>query len=241
MRLTAAQLLRRPCSLLLLGLVPLASTGCHTTPHAEHGGADVHTEGGGEEEPDEDAIEERAWTLDQARLDLRSAEMSAELAMRKAHARVLESEQTLDEAMQSLETFRGLEREHSVAEARLGLERMENRAVESQMELEELEAMYAADEFAGKTKELVLERGRRSLRMSQAMLELQRQELAMLENRELPQKERSLVRKVEAAERGLEEARFAAEQTELDNERKLRKAQREVEEAQAALEEVADA
>ena len=217
----------------------LVVSGCQSTGGGSISGGAPAAAG----EEGEDAarkLADQRWELEQARLDLRSAELDAELALRKADRAVGDAEQDLAEAQVALAAFLEGEREHQLGEAQVGLARQENRAVEARMELEELEAMYAEDEFAGKTKELVLERGRRNLALAERSLELDRIELQLLTETELPMKERELRRELRTAEEELADARTAREQAELDQERKLRKARHTVEEHERKLTELVE-
>lgn len=225
-----------------LALLALGLTGCKATAD----GGELRASAGSQDSKasDEDKARERAdkaWELEQAKLDLRSTEMDIDLSMRAADAAVIEAEQGLEEAKVALAAFLETERGHQLGEAELGLERLRNRATESEMELEELEAMYADDEFAGKTKELVLERGRRSLALARRQLELQVMEVALLRETQLPQKEREHRHKLEKAERALGVARSKREQAELDAERKRRKAQHGIEKLERELAKASEA
>ncbi|MEO0649266.1 MAG: hypothetical protein AAFZ65_01140 [Planctomycetota bacterium] len=234
-----SQILRS--SVLLATLAPVILAGCQSTggPATVNGAVSSAQEE--DSELGEHELAEKRWQLEQAELDLRSAEMDAELAMRKATRAVDLAAKDVQEAQLALKAFQEIEREHQLGEAQVGLQRQENRAVEARMELEELEAMYADDEFAGKTKELVLERGRRNLALTERSLELGRMQIELLSNTKLPMQTREHERKLQSAQQALEDARTELEQAKLDQERSLRKARHAIEKLEREIAEKVEA
>ena len=86
-----------------------------------------------------------------------------------------------------------------IEEHKISLDRSIHRAEHAKDEFDELQAMYAADEFAKTTKELVLKRGRREMELAQRSLAVEQKEHAHFEQVELPKRERDLQQKVDEA------------------------------------------
>ena len=102
-----------------------------------------------------------------------------------------------------------------IGRAKLELVRTEDRAKEADEELKQLEMLYAEEEFADQTKEIVLERGRRRLARSQRDLELRRDELAVLTEKTIPLEVAEHEAKVEDKARALDKAGRDAEAARL--------------------------
>lgn len=99
---------------------------------------------------------------------------------------------------------------------RIGLDASVYRAEHSKDELGELTAMYEADEFARKTKELVLKRGRRDLEMAERQLAVAQKESKHFETVELADRERELRSKLADAEVERKKAETDAEKAKLE-------------------------
>ena len=107
----------------------------------------------------------------------------AELARQVNLAR-LERELVLERERQRI--FEEREVPARIQRAELGIQRSEDNLREAQEEMQQLELMYGADDFADQTKEIVLDRGRRELERTQRDLEIDRQEHATLLDRTIP-------------------------------------------------------
>jgi hypothetical protein len=94
--------------------------------------------------------------------------------------------------------------------ARLDLARAQDAHRESEEELQQLEMMYAEQDLADKTREIVLSRGRRSLERAAKALDISLRELAALESMGLPQERAKLALEADRKARELERARRAA-------------------------------
>lgn len=95
--------------------------------------------------------------------------------------------------------------------------------------------MYAEEDLAEKTKELVLKRGRKSLEFSERDLELARRRAALVEGYEMPKKleeKQHAVEKArrdrEAAEASMQKQRMEIEISEVEARNKIRKAERKL-------------
>ena len=124
--------------------------------------------------------------------------------------------------------------------ARLDLDRAQGRATDAELELAELEAMYADEEFAEKTKELVINRGRRAVEHAQRALEIQRRKLARLKEVELPADLKKLELAVLEADAKLEGAGRACRVAELEGAIDLAQAEEALREAREEGEEEDD-
>jgi hypothetical protein len=141
-----------------------------------------------------------------------------------------------DKAGLEREAFQTLGRARELDEAKLDLDRSRGRAEDAQAELTELESMYAEEEFAAKTKELVLARSRRNLEHAQRALDLSERKLNELEGFELKGKEHGLEHARLGAEKGLMEAEQALAKVRLEKKIAVSKAEQEVQELAGKLE-----
>lgn len=242
----------RPTLLVALALSTL--TGCAATDAVRAADAEgpaasasaAPTEAADAEEDDPEAAAEKArklkrevadleWKLEQAKLDLESARIQVELDRTEAEAAVADAAVDLQEAILALESYRDIEAVHERDSSQLSLDRAENRAVEAAQELAELQSMYDVEEFAEKTKELVISRGERNLAFAQRSLELQERSHALLVEWELPKKTRALERAVTKAERGAARARTELEKAKLDADKRLRAARHAIDDLERDL------
>ena len=148
-------------------------------------------------------IGELEFKLAQSTMELQSTAIQIELDLDGAEAAVADATVDVKEKQLALETYRELESKHELDTSKLSLDRASNRAMEAAQELAELQSMYDVEEFAEKTKELVISRGERNLAMSQRQLDLQNRSFAHLEGWTIPKKLRSLERELLQAERKL--------------------------------------
>jgi len=152
--------------------------------------------------------------LEVARLNLEKAKLAAEFAELRDAAGVAKAEFELELAERRLQTFTERTAPARIAWGELNLQRAEDGATEAREELDQLELMYREEEFADKTKEIVLERGRRRLERTLRDLELQRADFATLGEQTLPveraEHEQAVVEKREALQRARENVRTGA-------------------------------
>ena len=175
--------------------------------------------------------------------DLQIAELRVQRAeMALEHARA-QSETNLEKAQKGMEMAgrrwsNYLERSvpSRLEWAALGLTRAEDRFKEAKEELEQLELMYAEDDFADGTKEIVLDRGRRRLERSAKDLELRRIDHETLVERTLPLEKEEQMDRLEDARRHLARTSRDSLITLLDHEIGLTGARAEVTRQQAELE-----
>ena len=158
------------------------------------------------------ALKKAELEFERSLLQIQSEKREAELAQETAQAE-------LEDAERALEEF-AAQRKLKLDEAQLSLERSMGQASDAELELAELQAMYDEEDFAEKTKELVLNRGRRNLEHSKRALALAKEELRQLVEHELPAGERELVWDLKLAREGLDKAQrdlaIAALATKID-------------------------
>ncbi len=114
--------------------------------------------------------------------------------VRRAQANaVIAEEQALDTARRNLElsehrfkTFVDLEVPDRLERAALDVQRSEDGLLESEQELQQLEKMYAAEDFADDTKDIVIDRSRRRIERTRNDLELRRRSFAVLREKTIP-------------------------------------------------------
>ena len=221
-------MLRTPTLLLALAL---------TSACASSGGAGADADAAVETPQSSGKAEQAAVDLRIAELELKSARAKAEGDVEGARRGVLKAEAELAKAERSLAAFEaGVSLR--IEEKELALARSVGRADDAKLELAELEAMYAEEEFAEMTKELVIQRGRRAVELSDRALTLERAKLSELRENTLPKERGSLQVAVENARRSLEGAREKVTQAELSVELSLARAEAKVSKARKALEEL---
>jgi hypothetical protein len=215
-------------------LLALIASSCASAPTGGKGGA-APAANGGEKKNGEDAkdlqakLDKATLKLEIARIDARNGEAAS---ARAVEAATLEA----DLAAGAVENYRGVLQPIEAAAGALALDRARQRVKESKEELEELERMYAQEEFADLTKELVLTRGRAALEMAQRDFDLAEKRAAQAREFEWPRKQRELEEKVAATRRALDEARSRAEKGQLERKLALMEAEEAVSKAREALE-----
>lgn len=172
--------------------------------------------GDGEEEADPTA----------AKSELRLAELTRTSGIAEAESALQFAKEDLDAARRALLVFEAVERSHAITQAQMGIDQAKNRLADAEAEMGELEAMYAADDFAEITKELVLSRGRRALDMAKRGLAVAETEFKLLAEQELPEKLRELQRAVREGELAVAETERALERAKLEGDTALETARK---------------
>lgn len=117
--------------------------------------------------------------LTRAKMSIEHAQINQKLAMDKA-------EKELELARRRFATYIEKSVPERLARADLGLAGAQDGFKEAEEEYKQLELMYNEDQFADKTKEIVLERGRRRLERSRKYLEIETSAISTLKNETLP-------------------------------------------------------
>ena len=177
------------------------------------------------------AEKDTAFELALAELELEKAQLESEQGLAKAELALKLATGKLVEAQATLAAFneRGKVIDHG--ERKLAVDRTSGRAEDAAAELAELEAMYAEEEFAEKTKELVITRGRRNLEHAQRGVAIGEGKFEKLQRDELPAEERELERAVVEAEGKLQAARLALRIAELKGRVAVAEAETKLDEA----------
>lgn len=213
----------------------LAGAGCSSLSSSEGGGA----AGDGEKDKDEEEAEEQlglAKKLELAKLELELARLGSEQELASAEQELAAVRVEAEKARLEREGFHALGRARGLDQARLDLDRSRGRAEDAAAELAELESMYASEEFATKTKELVLTRSRRELEHARRALVLAESKLKETEGFELVGKERELEKENISAGKGLLEAEQALSKLRLEQKIAIAKAEQEIEELMRKIE-----
>ena len=180
--------------------------------------------------------EKRKRELAYARIDLAIAELSTEAEAREAARKLEEAKRDLEEAQRALAHFQEFERSQRLAQTKLALDRSRFQREEAVDELQQIQEMYGAEDFAKATKELVLKRHQRMVEFATRDLELKERGLDDLQNEDLPKQQRELEKKVRAADKALAEAATASSKSQLSGELALLKARDKLEELERPAE-----
>ncbi|MCP4246725.1 MAG: hypothetical protein GY778_06720 [bacterium] len=175
-----------------------------------------------EKRKEEDANDARKMAklerdIDLARIKLHRAGMAGRQAATLNEVALAKAERELVLQQQRFATFHERSVPNRIAWAQLRLTRAEDGLKETHEELAQLEALYAAEEFADGTKEIVLDRGRRRLERAKRDLELRREDFAILTEKTIPAETVDQELKLELKVQALAKARRDAEASELDN------------------------
>ena len=171
-----------------------------------------------------------------ARQKLVKAQVAAEHAQIQNQIAVAEAEGELELEQRRLAAFRDRSAPSRIEWSRLGLLRAEDRVKEAEEELTQLKLMYAEEDFADQTKEIVLERGRRRLERSRRDLELRTEDHAILTDETIPTEQREHELNVEKKTEALHKIRRDAEASALDNQIQITSAEAEVARLEAEIE-----
>lgn len=226
-----------PIALLSLPVL-LATTGCVASV-GNRSTAATPAHGAGEKSEEADAADKLmkgGRELDYAKMELDLSKMSIAAETREADNAVTEATQKLDAVKRDRDNFKAREKPEKIADKQLDIDRAAWRMEESRQELAELESMYKKEDFAGLTKELVLQRGKKNLEFAQRGLELAKQTQEQLVSHELAKKELELDQAVERAEKALQEANAKKEKCATECKLKAMKAEHRVDEQQRAVE-----
>jgi len=217
---------------LLLGLL----LGCETMKGASIEG----------ETPPHDPVEDRADSRDRnsLRAELTAAEERLALARQSLeHHEALSREQvhiaemSLEHTEKKWRQFEEIEAPLQRAEARLSLREASDGLLESQEELAQLEQMYAQDDLADATREIVLQRGKRRLDRAGEEVSIQERRLQQLEEHSLPLEALELRGILEEKRSALESARRDALEGRLEKKIEILEAESEVVRLRAKLDE----
>ncbi len=208
---------------------------CETMPKS-HGESATAMEGKDDEKDSaQEAVAKAEREIENAKLELKIAQSETEASARKARDEVVSAENELKNAVDEVEQFSRSERDLELAKVQLGMDRGEWRLEAEKQELAELEAMYAKDDVATLTKELVLQRGKKGVEFAERDLANDEREAAATREFELPMKQRKLELAKRDKDNDLREARADEARTKDEIDLKLRKARAGITDAEKAL------
>ena len=182
--------------------------------------------------PDKD-LTALKFSLKMAQRKLEGTELSGTIGLMEAERSVESAQRAVADAEAELENLTGYTAPRRVAQAELGLERSAGRLDDARAELQQIIQMYEGEEFAESSKELVINRSRRSVELS---VELERQALKHLETVELPRDFEAAQDKVAGAQHKLRVAEMRLENERRSFETKRMEARESLRKAELALE-----
>jgi len=181
-------------------------------------------------------IAELQRNLKLARLRLDKTHLTAEQAEQRNAANLEKAEAELDLARRRLTVYNERDVPSRLAWNELSLQGAEDGAREAQEEIEQLEKMYADDEFADQTKEIVLERGRRRLQRSLRDLALRRADAQTLQEHTIPTERSERERALRDAEESLKRTQEGIASEPIDRQIELISAEGEIAKIAADIE-----
>lgn len=151
------------------------------------------------------------------------------------------SDLELQMARAKLELYTSIEMPNKLAQAKLDLQRMRDNAQERADELAQIEVMYNESELDDKTREFVLQRGKRQAESSARQLEIAERNLTVTEKHDLPREKARLELEVSKKASELDKAKAALEADRIEREIRLLNAETELAKAQNELKQLAGA
>jgi len=216
-------------SAICLLLVALTASCAGTRDHDGAAPDSGPTNGAARDDASGDDDGEAAWKLQMAEREFEIATLEAEARLARAERDVTEAEQRVARAERDMASF---EEESAIRLAReeLQLDQSQESVEQRKLELEELVAMYEADEFATTTKELVIQRGRMRLEFSKRGHDLSQRSHAHMLEHELTAERTKHEQNLAKARFDHEMAMHDLEVTRMEIELSMRKKERELNE-----------
>lgn len=191
----------------------------------------------------EDAAQNAADAADRvdlARRKLERAQFDAEMGQREGEITLSKARAELDLARKELEHFVAFDMPQRLASGQLDLQQTADGMSEQSEEMQQLELMYAKDDLADKTKEIVIVRGKRRLERAKQRLDLATKAQTDLRDVQLPQQRLKLElavkdKEVEVmrAELGMKAGAMDKEMALIGAKQELAKAERDLAKAKA--------
>jgi HlyD family secretion protein len=174
-----------------------------------------------------------AVAIAELRLEQIKVQQTAEVAVKE---RELDNARTdLELARGKLASFDAIEAPNRLAQSKLDLKRVRDSAKEAADELVQIEQMYDQEQIDDRTKEFVVERGRRNAENRAAQIAIQERNLELLEKHELPRDRARHALEVARKESDTQRLVRAMESDRLEREIKLLNATHELEKARREL------
>jgi hypothetical protein len=160
-----------------------------------------------------------------ARDKLAIARLQADLAEKRAETTRIRKTTELELARAELAQFDENDAPNRLAKSKLDLARHHDALTEQREELAQLAMMYEKEDLADKTREIVLQRGKRRVERAEADLAISERDTSSLEAKSLPRERAKLVLEIDAKTRELDEMKREAEATLLDKRMAVRSAE----------------
>lgn len=177
-----------------------------------------------------------ARAVELARQKLAQAHLEQEAEKQKHDGAVDQAEQELMLAKLAVDQFGLHEAPLRVRKAELELKDKESELAENLEEFEQLKLMYAEQDLADKTREMVIHRTERRIEQSRQELDLARAELDQLKQGELMQEQTKLALDVSEKQHALADARIDARVTWNEKSVAILEAEHGLADAEAAAE-----
>jgi hypothetical protein len=178
--------------------------------------ADKQKQEADEKRAKEREIAHKRRDLEYAKIGLQTNEIERRMRTMSIEAQLHDAEVDLQKQRKELELHQKETAPRELEEHLITLDYQTHRAEESKEELAELESMYKDDEFASKTKELVIKRGRRQAEMADRNLAVGRREFEVFKSHTMPEREKDLQKKVRDAEMALEKSRMEKQKSMME-------------------------
>lgn len=220
-------------SALLFVLAACSSTGSAAKPAAQAAPAPAADAAAKDEK--NDAIQKKERELNYAKLQFEITKLELTADERSQQNSIADAERGVRHAEEELSDYTSSQKALEAAERGLSTDQQKEGLRETQQEYDELDSMYKGEDFAKKTKELVLSRGKARLDFSMRGMELSTSRRDFQEKVALPRRERDLREAVEKARTGLEETRGSVERKKLSNQLQLLRAKDSLDDLQKEL------
>jgi hypothetical protein len=161
------------------------------------------------------------------------ARMQAEIAAKKAEDARSRKEREVELAHAEIAQFDELDAPNRVAKAHLDLVRRQDALAEQQEELAQLEMMYEKEDLADKTREIVLQRGKRRVERAKEELAIAERETQSLETRTIPRERAKLQLEADAKSRELSAMKLETEANLLEKATAVKAAEADLQAAEA--------
>lgn len=230
----------RTTTLALLPLAALLLASCASNPSTESTPGNAGASGdkanpGKADEAKAEELRKKKRELDYAKMQLEITRLDVQADERASKIAVDNAERDLTNAKAERDNFVNVLKPLETAERMLALDGSKQRVVESEQEMKELEGMYAKEDFAGSTKELVLTRGKSHLDMAKRDLELDKQRVEQMNSFDHPKKEHDLAAAVDRATQAAAEAHAKQDKGALEHKLTLLKAEHGVEDLEREI------
>ncbi len=182
-----------------------------------------------------DDLRNATESLEDARKRLEWTRQEQEMARESAAISMEQAEKNYAAAQRALKVFMEFDGPKQLKQSELGLQNSQNNVDDQKEELEQLEAMYKGTTLATGTKDIVLERARRGLKMAIEYLELTQADRKLLMETHYPVRQKDVEDGARWAKVELEHAKRVGAIAEARRVQDMVNAERAVRDAEARL------